>query len=125
MVLSHSCEIAPENGVKLTSIILAPLRNIDTATDPKMIEELKKSNVLSQEIGYSFLKYYFLDPVPEIEFANGSVVDFSKIYSLKKNSYEEILSHKILQLQGAVVENIILKYSAYFYRSTGKYFGNI
>ena len=39
IVLSHSCEIAPENRTKFTSIILAPLRDINTATS----EGLKNS----------------------------------------------------------------------------------
>jgi hypothetical protein len=119
MVLSHSCEIALENGIKLTSIILAPIRDIDTATDPARIEDLKKSNILTQETKNSFLKYFFLEPTPEIEFTNGAIVDFSKIYSLKKDSYNDILSKKILQLHTQVVENIILKFAVYFYRTTG------
>jgi len=117
MVLSHSCEIAPENGVKLTSIILAPIRNVDTATNPDKIDELKKSNILTPEIKSSFLKYFFLEPNSKIEYKNGSIVDFSKIYSLKKESYKVLLPLKILQLQESVIECISLKYSAYFYRA--------
>jgi hypothetical protein len=119
MVLSHSCEIAPENGIKLTSIILAPIRNVDGATDSVKIEALKKSNILTHETKYSFLKYFFLEPTPEIEFINGSIVDFSKIYSLRKESYNDVLSKKILQLHDSVVENITLKFAVYFYRTTG------
>jgi hypothetical protein len=119
MVLSHSCELDPANGVKLTSIILAPLRDIDTATDKEKIDDLKNSNLLRPERTYSYLKYFFLDPHPKMSFSNGSVVDFSKTYSLKKDSYREILGHKIIQLQDTVVEDIALKYSAYFYRTAG------
>ena len=119
MVLSHSCEIAPENNVKLTSIILAPIRDIDKATDPSKIEDLKKSNILTHETKYSFLKYFFLEPTPKIDFSNGSIVDFSKIYSLRKESYDDVLSKKILQLRDTVVENISLKLAVYFYRTTG------
>ena len=38
MVLSHSCEIARENGVKLTSIILAPLRDVSGATPADSVQ---------------------------------------------------------------------------------------
>ena len=40
MVLSHSCEIALENRVKLTSIILAPIRDVHKATDIERVQEL-------------------------------------------------------------------------------------
>ena len=119
MVLSHSCEIAPENDVKLTSIILAPIRDVDRATEPSKIEDLKKSNILTDETKYSYLKYFFLEPTPEITYINGSIVDFSKIYSLKKESYKNLLSKKILQLCDSTVENIALKFAVYFYRTTG------
>jgi hypothetical protein len=118
IVLSHSCELDPSNGIKLTSIILAPLRDVDTATDKSKIKELMDSNLLTSDKKYSYLKYFFLDPHPKVKFSNGCVVDFSKIYSLKKESYNSILENKILQLEGSTVENIMLKYSAYFYRTT-------
>lgn len=35
MVISHSCELAPENPAKLTSVILAPVRDIHNATKPE------------------------------------------------------------------------------------------
>jgi hypothetical protein len=119
IILSHSCELDPANGIKLTSIILAPLRNIDTATEESKLDELKNSNILRPGQTYSYLKYFFLEPHPKINFPNGSVIDFSKIYSLKKDSYSEIVSHKLIQLQESAVEDIVLKYSAYFYRTTG------
>lgn len=107
------------NGVKLTSIILAPLRDVDTATEKSKIDDLKNSNLLRPENTYSYLKYFFLDPHQKMSFSNGCVIDFSKIYSLKKDSYREILCHKIIQLQESIVEEITLKCSAYFYRTTG------
>jgi hypothetical protein len=119
VVLSHSCELDPANSIKLTSIILAPVRDIDTATDKSKIDDLKNSNLLRPGQTHSYLKYFYLEPHPGINFSNGSVVDFSKTYSLKKDSYDEILKHKIIQLQETVAENIALKYSAYFYRAAG------
>jgi hypothetical protein len=117
IVLSHSCELDPSNGIKLTSIILAPLRDVDTATEKTKIKDLVDSNILVPGRKYSYLKYFFLEPHPNISFPGGCVVDFSKIYSLKKESYGSILENKIIQLEESTVENIILKYSAYFYRT--------
>jgi hypothetical protein len=116
IVLSHSCELDPSNGIKLTSIVLAPLRDIDTATEKTKTEDLKNSNLLIKGIKYSYLKYFFLEPHPKINFSNGCVVDFSKVYSLRKESYNSILEHKIIQLEESMVENIALKFSAYFYK---------
>lgn len=64
IVLSHSCEIARENGVKLTSIVLAPLRDIETASRPEKIAELIASNKISEGTEFSYLKYYYLEPNP-------------------------------------------------------------
>jgi hypothetical protein len=119
IVLSHSCELDLSNGIKVTSIILAPLRDVDSATEKEKIEDLKNSNLLRPENKYSYLKYFFLEPHPQIKFPNGCVIDFSKTYSLKKESYSNILDHKIIQLENTTVEDIALKYSAYFYRMTG------
>src|SRR5690242_15779836 len=44
MVLSHSCEVAKDNDVKVTSIILAPLRDVSSATSPDRVQELIQSN---------------------------------------------------------------------------------
>jgi hypothetical protein len=118
-VLSHSCELDPSNGIKLTSIILAPLRDVDRATEKGKIEDLKNSNLLRPGNKYSYLKYFFLEPHPAIKFSHGCVIDFSKTYSLKKESYNDILAHKIIQLEDPIVDDVMLKYSAYFYRMTG------
>ncbi len=49
MVLSHSCEISLENDVKVTSIILAPLRDLSTATSKEKISELISSNLIDHD----------------------------------------------------------------------------
>jgi hypothetical protein len=118
IVLSHSCEIDKANGVKFTSIVLAPLRDVDKATEKSKLDDLKESNILSEGIEYSYLKYFFLEPHPKMNFQNGCIIDFSKTYSLKKDSYNDILGHKIIQLEESAIEHILLKYSAFFYRTT-------
>jgi hypothetical protein len=99
IVLSHSCEIDPANSVKLTSIILAPLRDIDKATSKSKIDDLIKSNLLQPSNTYSYLKYFYLEPHSRIEYKNGSIIDFSKTYSLRNKCYNNILEHKIIQLE--------------------------
>jgi len=86
MVISHSCEIAPENDVKITSIILAPLRDINSATPKEKVNELISSNVLREGTQASYLKYFYLEPNDRLEFKNGAIVDFSKCFSIRKNS---------------------------------------
>jgi len=48
MVLSHSCEVALANKLKLTSIILAPIRSIHKATRTDRIQELINSNLIDR-----------------------------------------------------------------------------
>lgn len=117
MVLSHSCEIARENGVKLTSIILAPLRDINTATEPGKIEELISSNILREGIEVSYLKYFYIQPNDRLRFPNGAVVDFSKLFSVRKNSYNYLLERKILQLTEETASSMSLKFAVYIHRN--------
>jgi len=85
MVLSHSCEIALENKAKLTSIILAPVRDIHTATSQERIEELISSNLIDKdEPRASYLKYFYLEPNTQFQFERGAIVDFSKCFSVRK-----------------------------------------
>ena len=117
MIISHSCEIAPENKVKLTSIILAPLRDINGATDPAKVTELVQSNIITSETTASYLKYFYVEPNPKLEFQMGSVVDFSKCFSLRKNCYDLVLERKILQLRPEVAFQMARKLSLYFHRA--------
>ncbi len=116
MVLSHSCEIDKANDVKLTSIILSPIRDIDKATETDRVEELKNSNYLTEEGRPSYLKYFYLEPHEKMPFDNGAVVDYSKCFSVRKQSYDLLLSHKILQLQSEVTDKMSLKLAIYFHR---------
>lgn len=117
MVLSHSCEISLKNRVKVTSIILAPIRDINTATDKSKIAELIESNCIDRDNPQaSFLKYFYLDPNLNLQYSSGAIVDFSKIFSLRKNSYDDLLTKKVLQLSDEDVSNMSLKLALYFHR---------
>jgi hypothetical protein len=117
MIISHSCEIDKTNGVKLTSIILAPIRDIDKATQKEKKEELIASNVITEGSKSSYLKYFYLEPSEMLPFHNGGVVDFSKPFSLNKKVYDLLLANKILQLTGETVESMSFKLSLYYYRT--------
>jgi len=117
MVLSHSCEVALENSVKVTSIVLAPIRNISSATRPEKINELIASNLIDiDKPAASFLKYFYLEPDKRLPFPDGGVVDFSKCFSLRKQSYNYVLERKILQLCEPTQASMSLKLALYFHR---------
>jgi hypothetical protein len=118
IVLSHSCEIARENGVKLTSIVLAPLRDIETASRPEKISELIASNDIREDSETSYLKYFYLEPNELIPFSKGAIVDFSKTFSVKKDSYDYILSKKLLQINDYTQSSLARKYALFYYRTT-------
>jgi hypothetical protein len=120
MVLSHSCEIDSSNGIKLTSIILAPLRDIDKATSNDKRDELIGSNIITDTSKASFLKYFYIEPDSHLKYSNGAVVDFSKCFSLKKDSYEHLLKNKVLQLTEKTMQNMALKLAFYYYRTTAQ-----
>jgi len=116
IVLSHSCEISLANKIKVTSIILAPIRNIDTATEKDKIEELIKSNILNAGQHSSYLKYFYLEPNSKLKYSNGAICDFSKCFSLRNNFYQKLLDKKILQLRQDIADAMALKLGVYFYR---------
>lgn|GEM_PF-1903788 len=118
IVLSHSCEISKENGVKLTSIVLAPLRNIQNATKVDKVRELIDSNYITESSPFSYLKYFYIEPNEKIvEFPEGCVVDFSKCYSIHKDSLESLISKKVLQLKPEIQDAFSLKLALFFYRN--------
>jgi hypothetical protein len=116
-VLSHSCEIALENQEKVTSIIVAPLRDVSHATKPDTVDLLKNSNLISEGLAASFLKYFYLEPNPVLPFPQGAVVDFSKCFSLRNKDYGFLLERKRAQLQPEIAEMFALKLALYFHRS--------
>ena len=116
MVISHSCELDPSNGIKITSIILCPLRDINKATSPDKIEELKSTNLINENTETTYLKYFYIQPHSYLPFPDGAIVDFSKCFSLHKSSYENLVSKKILQLNDDIADNMALKFSLYFFR---------
>jgi hypothetical protein len=121
MVLSHSCEIDPGNAVKLTSIILAPIRDINSAAQKDKIQEVIDSNLIHRDKQEaSYLKYFYIPPHPSLQYSSGAIVDFSKCFSLRKNSYDDLVSRKILQLTEEVRINMSLKLSLYFHRTDDK-----
>ncbi len=117
MVLSHSCEIALENDIKITSIILAPLRDIHKATAKDRIDELIRSNLIDRSNpSATFLKYFYIPPYPDLEYTQGAIVDFSKLFSVRNNCYKTILDKKIAQLSEEVSSSMALKLALYFHR---------
>lgn len=118
MVLSHCCELDRTNGMKVTSIIVAPLRDINKASRPEKVQEIINTNIIDRESPTkSFLKYFFLNPDTSIPHINGSVVDFSKVFSFKNNSYDYLLENKILQLNDEYREHMSFKLGLFFYRT--------
>jgi hypothetical protein len=116
-VLSHSCEIATENGVKFTSIVMAPIRDLDGATEKDKIQDLIGSNILVEGVQASFLKYFYLPPNDRLQYKNGAVVDFSKCFSVRKNSYNHLLGKKALQMVPEIRQAFALKLALYFCRT--------
>lgn len=117
MVLSHSCEIDPRNRSKLTSVILAPIRDASSATDEAKLELLIASNLIDQsESSGSFLKYFYLEPMDPIPCPQGSIVDFSKCFSVRNKCYEFLLGRKVLELNPDVRDSMSLKLALYFHR---------
>jgi len=116
VVLSHSCEIDPSNKVKLTSIILAPLRDLNSASPEERIDELKRSNYIDEKSDYSYLKYFYLEPHELLPYKGGAVVDLAKCFSTRKNSYDLLLGHKVLQMVPESIFQLSLKTALYFHR---------
>lgn len=117
MVLSHSCEIAVENEAKQSSIILAPIRDVSTASPADRRAQLIESNRIDDGDGeWSYLKYFYLEPSPELAHDEGSVVDFSFLFSIRWRAFEYVLERKILQLADDVRTSMALKLALYFYR---------
>lgn len=117
MVLSHSCEIDRANVVKVTSIILAPLRDINKVTRPEKVAELIASNAIDENTAYSYLKYFYVPGLDLIGFPDGAVVDFSKCFSIRNKSYELLLEKKKAQLKDESAASMARKLALYFYRS--------
>ena len=116
MVLSHSCEIAIENNIKLTSIILAPLRDINSATKQEKIGELIQTNEIDENTQASYLKYFYIPQNDLLQYKNGSIADFSKCFSVRKNSFDYLLERKIAQLNSVTTLKMAKKLALYFYR---------
>ncbi len=116
MVLSHSCEIDLRNKVKVTSLILAPIRDCRVVSRDKL-DLLKNSNDLKDGATHTFLKYFYLERHPGIPIDGESVVDFSKLFSLRKNAVESLSKTKVAQLTTDAVTQMARKLAAYFYRT--------
>lgn len=117
MVVSHSCEVARENKIKVTSIILAPLRDVHKATAKDRVDELIKSNLIDHSNPTaSFLKYFYITPNPALEYEQGAIVDFSKIFSIRNQSYDLLLEKKVAQLTEQSSSSMALKLALYFHR---------
>jgi hypothetical protein len=118
IVLSHSCEIAPENRTKITSVILAPLRDLNTATSDDRVKELIDTNLIDRtKPQASFLKYFYLPPNSNLKYTEGSIADFSKCFSVRKQSYDLLAKNKIAQLSRDSVSSLSLKLALYFHRT--------
>ena len=119
MVLSHSCEVDSNNDEKVTSCILAPVRDINNATRPDKIKDLMNSNIVDQAgLQGSYLKYFCIDSHKKLNgFSSGGVVDFSKCFSVRRNYIPALTERKVLQLKPTVADQMALKLSLYFYRT--------
>lgn len=117
VILSHSCEIALENGEKVTSIIVAPIRDVNTATKADKLQELIESNDvdMAEKRGFSYLKYYYMK-CGACQFPAGAVVDFNKVFSFHKSVYGELLKNKVAQMTAVGREKFSLKLALYYYR---------
>ena len=91
---------------------------IETPLDPARVAELKESNFVDRDnpVG-SYLKYFYLEAHVALPFVEGAVADFSKCFSVRKTSYELLLSKKILQLDDEARFNMSLKLALYFHRN--------
>jgi hypothetical protein len=116
IVLSDSCEIDQINKIKITSVILCPIRDVNSATENGKISELIESNIIKSDSKTSYLKYFYLTPNVKLAHKNGAIADFSKLFSFHKDSFEFLLQHKILQLKPEIVDSFSLKLALYFHR---------
>jgi hypothetical protein len=118
MVLSHCCELDRTNGMKVTSIIVAPLRDINKASRPEKVQEIIDTNIIDKaQPQKSYLKYFYIVPHNSLPYQQGAVVDYSKIFSFKNTSYEYLLNNKVLQLNDEYRECMSFKLSLFFYRT--------
>jgi hypothetical protein len=120
MVLSHSCEIDRANLMKVTSIILAPLRDINKINKQDKIAEIVASNIINEETTYSYLKYFYLSGHVSIGFSDGAIVDFSKCFSIRNKSYNMLLEKKRAQLKEESADSMARKLALYYYRNRPK-----
>jgi hypothetical protein len=116
IILSHSCEIDPSNKVKMTSIILAPLRDVNNASPEEKIKDLISSNFIDEKSDHSYLKYFYLVAHESLPYTNGAIADLAKCFSVRKNSYDILLSHKVLQMKPEVIGHLSFKTALYFHR---------
>ena len=72
----------------MTSIILAPIRDLNSASPEEKVKELIDSNFIDEKSEYSYLKYFYLEPHDSMPYKNGGIVDLAKCFSVRKNSYE-------------------------------------
>lgn len=114
-ILSHSCEISVETGIKVTSCILAPLRDVSSATPVEKLQLLIESNDVKGDQP-TFLKYFYLPPHTQIGHVKGSVVDFSKLYSVRKGYLDLLRTKKILQVTPECRAQLAKKLALYFFR---------
>ena len=100
----------------MTSIVLAPIRDVNSATSPDKVEELIETNFISDTTEQTYLKYFYIEPHDELAFPKGGVVDFSKCFSIRKQSYGDLLKSKTIQLELPVVSHLSRKLALYFHR---------
>jgi hypothetical protein len=118
IVLSHCCEVARDNGVKLTAITLAPIRESSKATKPDKLEELKRTNDIRTGHDASYLKYFYIEPDFRLgPDPAGYIADFSKCFTFHKTAYDQLLTSKRLQMDDATRLMFSLKLAVFFHRT--------
>jgi hypothetical protein len=62
-------------------------------------------------------QYFYLAAHEKLEHKAGGVIDFSKCFSVRKNSYDYLLQRKTLQMRPEIVKAMALKLALYFHRA--------
>ena len=121
-VVSHSCELQPENEAKVVSVLLAPIRDASRAVKPAQRAQLKDGNELrpasaGAEAQATFGKFFYLPPHADVtEDAEGAVIEFSRTFSLGRDAIEWAIQQRVLRLTNKARTLLGYKLAAFFYR---------
>lgn len=113
VVLSYCCELSETNSPgKISSIILAPLREIIEVINNTQLDALKQGNKLAADTK-TFAKLFYMEPGANVI---ESVADFSHIYTLSRGYLQTLKQNKIAQMDDTTRSLLSEKISYYFLR---------